>query len=193
MPDRNSMRKEMLAVRDAMPDREQVLKSVMIMDKLWGLPAFKKAATVMFYVNFRSEVKTMDMIRKALAEDKQVAVPLTLVNEKELVPYAVTDIHEDLIAGYCGIPEPVTGKVRRIEPSAIAAVIVPGSVFDHRGGRLGYGGGYYDRFLEKKAPRALRIGICYEMQVVAEVPMQQHDQYLDWLVTEEHCLHCRHR
>jgi 5-formyltetrahydrofolate cyclo-ligase len=61
---------------------------------------------------------------------------------------------------------------------------MPGSVFDLRGGRLGYGGGFYDRFLQTAAPQALRIGLAYDLQVVAAVPLQRHDQQLDYLVTE---------
>lgn len=111
-------------------------------------------------------------------------VPRTLPGEG-LDAYKINDLDLDLAPGFCSIPEPVLERVVLFEPSKIDVVILPGSVFDLNGGRLGYGGGYYDRFLANGAPQALRIGLAYEMQLVDEVPVMAHDQPLDYLVTEK--------
>lgn len=78
-----------------------------------------------------------------------------------------------------------------LEPASIDVVIIPGSVFDRQGGRLGYGGGYYDRFLAQAAPQALRVALAYELQLVDAIKLQPHDQLMDWLVTEKTSYHCR--
>ena len=112
-------------------------------------------------------------------------MPLTLTKEKRLDPYLITDPEQQLVSGYCNIPEPDPKKADLFDAARIDVVILPGSVFDAKGGRLGYGGGYYDRFLTDQAPQALKIGIAYEMQLVDEVPLLPHDQRLDYLVTEK--------
>ena len=183
--DRQELRTAILAARNAMAPTARHAKSLAVAERLWQLDAFRNAHTPFIYVHFRSEVETLALIRQCLARGKEVAVPLTLTEEKRLDPYLLTDPDHDLRPGYCNIPEPDPGRVSPLEPGRIDVVLLPGSVFDLRGGRLGYGGGYYDRFLAQAAPQALRIGIAYELQVVAKVPLLPHDQRLHYLVTEE--------
>ncbi len=184
-PDRQQLRKTILAARNALAKAERAAKSRAIAQRLWQLDAFANARLPFIYVHFRSEVETVGLIRQCLERGKEVAVPLTLTAEKRLDAYLVKDPCHDLRAGYCGIPEPDPERLPRVPPDRIDVVVLPGSVFDARGGRLGYGGGYYDRFLDQEAPQALRIGLAYEMQLVAAVPLAPHDQRLDYLVTEE--------
>ncbi|MDH3921502.1 MAG: 5-formyltetrahydrofolate cyclo-ligase, partial [Desulfobulbaceae bacterium] len=102
-----------------------------------------------------------------------------------MIPLLIKDPEQDLVPGYYNIPEPDPKKSLRLEPGEIDAAVIPGSVFDIHGGRLGYGGGYYDRFLLNDAPQAKRIGLAFELQVVDNVPLEPHDQPLDILITEE--------
>jgi len=183
--DRQTLRKTVLAARDALPEAERKAHSLAIIELLWQIPAFADSRAPFIYVHFRSEVQTTDLIRQCLANDKNVSVPLTLTGEKRLDPYRITDPAQQLISGYCNIPEPDPQKAELFDARRIDVVILPGSVFDHKGGRLGYGGGYYDRFLTDQAPQALRIGVAYEIQVVETVPLLPHDQKLDYLVTEK--------
>lgn len=185
--ERAALRKEMLTLRDALPDRTG--RSGKIVESLLGLKAFVAAKTVFSYVHFRSEVETLGLIRICLERGVRVAVPITLVNEKRLVPYLITDPDTDLRPGYCQIPEPAVEHLRELPAAEIDAVIVPGSVFDLAGGRLGYGGGYYDRFLAVDAPGAIRIGLAFEAQVLERLPLLPHDQRLHYLVTESRVVH----
>jgi len=143
--------------------------------------------TIFIYVDFRSEVETRFLISELLRRGKRVVVPVTLVKEKKLLPVQVRDLEKDLVPGYCTIPEPRVEirQSRMIAASEIETIIVPGSVFDERGGRLGYGGGYYDRFMAYEAPEARRIGLAFDLQVVGRLPLQPHDQVLDLVVTEQ--------
>lgn len=181
--ERTTLRTQILAARDGLSPEERQRKSRAITDHLLALPEFAGARTIFAYVSFRSEVETLPLIAHCLKKGATVSVPLTLPAEHRLLAYAVTDLNRDLAPGYCGILEPLPA-LPLVDPAVIEVVIVPGSVFDARGGRLGYGGGYYDRFLQSAAPQALRIGLAFDLQVVAAVPLKSHDQQLDYLITE---------
>lgn len=185
--ERTALRTRILAARDGLPAEKRRQKSQRISERLLALPEFAEARSVFAYVSFRSEVETRDLIAHCLKKGVVVSVPLTLVQEHRLLPYAVIDPGRDLAPGYCGILEPLP-TLSLVDPAAIEAVIVPGSVFDARGGRLGYGGGYYDRFLQA-APQALRIGLAFDLQVAAAVPLESHDEQLDYLITETRTIH----
>ena len=73
----------------------------------------------------------------------------------------------------------------------VEVIVLPGSVFDEQGGRLGYGGGYYDRFIALQAPQAKRIGLAFEMQIEKQLPLQPHDQKLHLIITEKRIIDCR--
>jgi len=189
---RNTMRKEILAARDTLPAEERQQKSRAISERLRALPEFAGAHNIFAYVSFRSEVETLPLIAHCLSRGVMVSVPLTLVKEHRLLPYAITDPDRDLIPGYCGILEP-RQTLPLVEPASLEVVLTPGSVFDVKGGRLGYGGGYYDRFLQTAAPQALRLGLAFDLQVVAAVPLESHDQQLDYLITESRTIHLRRK
>jgi 5-formyltetrahydrofolate cyclo-ligase len=147
----------------------------------------------MLYMHFRSEVQTAGLLAQWLAQGKTVCVPRVLRSESLLLPVRISDPDRDLLPGYCGIPEPAPSLPASsvLPPATIDAVIVPGSVFDPKGGRLGYGGGYYDRFLSRDAPQALRIALAFDLQVVERVPTEAHDQPVDIVVTEHNLYPCR--
>lgn len=167
------------------------MKSLAVLKKISQVEEFRKAATIFIYVNFRSEVETIPIINKCLAEKKQVVVPLTDPQNSKLIPYIISNPDKQLKPGYCGIPEPAPSHTETIDPGKIDIIILPGSVFDATGGRLGYGGGYYDRFLESDAPTAFRMGLAFELQVATAIPLLPHDQKLQALVTEKRIIRTR--
>jgi 5-formyltetrahydrofolate cyclo-ligase len=183
--ERQSLRRNLLARRDALPSQERHHLSRIVCERLWQLPEFARASLVFTYVSFRSEVETLALIRRCLAAGKQVTVPLTLTHPPELKAIRVVDVDRDLSPGYCGILEPDPERLPETDPEVIEIIILPGAVFDRQGGRLGYGGGYYDRFLAVAAPAALRIGLAFELQVIEKVPTEAHDQPIDFLITEK--------
>jgi len=180
---RRQLRREVLGARDRLAAEERERLSRVIHEQLWGIAEFRAALVLFSYVEFRSEVETLPLIKQCLALGKQVAVPLTIPGET-LQPYLLKDPDLDLRPGYCAIPEPDPDRLDFLDPHLIEVIILPGSVFDRQGGRLGYSGGYYDRFLANRAPQALRIGLAYELQVVPQAPLLSHDMRLDFLVTE---------
>ena len=158
-----------------------------IAQKVLLLEEIDNSETIFIYVDFRSEVETHFLIRELLSRGKRVVVSVTLVKEKRLLPVAIRDLEKDLVPGYCSIPEPrmEIRESQLVAGSEIGTIIIPGSVFDERGGRLGYGGGYYDRFMALEAPQAIRVGLAFEMQVVDRLSLQPHDELLDLVVTEK--------
>ena len=158
-----------------------------IAGKVLLLAEITVSETFLIYVDFRSEVETHLLIAELLRRGKRVVVPVTLIKEKRLIPVEIRDLEKDLAPGYCYIPEPrlEIRESQRVAGSEIETIILPGSVFDERGGRMGYCGGYYDRFMASEAPKARRIGLAFELQVVDRLSLQPHDQLLDLVVTEK--------
>ena len=190
---RNSLRKEKLAERDLLGSDQRQSKSEQIEVQFLEQAVIREARHLFVYVHFRSEVETLPLIEHCLAQGKTISVPVTLRNESRLLAVQITDPATQLQSGCFGIPEPTKKQIdqAQIEPAAIDVVVVPGSVFDTLGGRLGYGGGYYDRFLSQDAPQARRIGLAYTLQIAGQVPAEPHDQYMDMIITEQQIYQCR--
>ena len=182
---RHELRKRILGQRDSLSLEERRENSKRIINHLWEIEGFSSAKNIMLYINFRSEVETMPLIEACRQKNIQVTAPLTIVKPPRLIPYPITDPEKDLRPGYYDIPEPDSDRLTPWDPAHIDVVLLPGSVFDLHGGRLGYGGGFYDRFLSQEAPQALRIALAFEMQIVDKVPVQDHDIPVHYLVTEK--------
>ena len=185
------LKKETLRLRDALSLELQEQKSNHITERVLRMDRLQQAETVFIYVDFRSEVKTRELIKKLQDMGKRVVVPVTLLEERDLLPVQITNMEQDLAPGYASILEPVETirSTRYVSPEKIDIIFLPGSVFDESGGRMGYGGGFYDRFVSGKAPQAQRIGLCYELQVVKRAPLQDHDERMDSIITEERVIY----
>ena len=186
MSEGKDLRKKILALRDGINSDELTQRSKVISEKILGFKEIEMARNIFVYVNFRSEVITVPLINDLMKKDKIISVPKTYVQENRMEAIHIGDVSKDLVPGYCNIlePRPEILETNITEPQNIDVIILPGSVFDERGGRMGYGGGYYDRFVEK-IPFAIRIGLAFEEQIVAEAPLQPHDELLDYIVTEK--------
>ncbi len=171
------------------------MKSAQITERVLVHEAFQGADAVLLFASYRSEVDTTEMIQKALELGKQVYLPKIELNEKtqreEMVFYRMFAL-EELQPGYKGIREP-RAEVR-LEGATQLLMLLPGAVFDPEGNRIGYGGGFYDRYLEcverrfRAEPRTklYKIGLAFECQVVKQgfIPTEQHDARVDEVVTE---------
>lgn len=190
--DRNTLRKSGLAARDQMEPALRKEKSRRIHALLTDHPVVTDANHLFVYVDFRSEVETMDLIRHLIAAGKTISVPVTLLDKSRLKAVRLTNPDTQLVPGCYDILEPTPDQIAKatVDPTTIDTVLIPGSVFDTGGGRLGYGGGFYDRFLTESAPQAARVGAAFELQLVDLVPMEPHDQYMDVLVTEQQIYNC---
>lgn len=198
--DKTALRRKMAAIRDAMPPAEREERSfaacrhamALLRERLPetnGRRAGRTAAqAVLVYVPFRSEADTWPLIRLLWQSGVPVAAPRTDKASRSLALYR---IHREgqLKPGAFGIAEPDPARCEPVPPTAIGAMIVPGLAFDRKGGRLGYGAGYYDRLFRlyraRGWPMPLRIGFAFAAQLVDDVPTEGHDVPMDRVVTEE--------
>lgn len=180
---KKELREQAHAARNALPDKDA--KSQLICERLVSLPSYQAAKTVMFYVDVRSEVRTRHYLPIALRHGKRIVVPYCVDRELEL--FLLTDM-DQLALGSFRILEP-RAELRglphtTIDVKELDLVIVPGVAFDRRGGRLGHGFGYYDKLLEHARSETPLVALGFECQIFDEVPMQDHDIYMDQVVSE---------
>ena len=178
---KSAVRKKIAVLRDALSKKDSPVMDRMIEKRILGLEEFKKARSVMFFASFRSEVNTFPAIRKALELKKHVVLPK--VTGKKLALFEVSCLERNMTRGSYGIMEP-RASCKKVNAKEIGLVFVPALAFDRKGGRIGYGGGYYDRFL-KGIPLSKRIGLAYSFQVLERLPQKQHDLKVAKIITEK--------
>jgi len=183
--DKNSIRKSKLELRRFLSKQEINEKSKKIIETLVTLPQFKESSFIMCYVDFRNEVNTMDLIDNCLRVGKRVAVPYIFNNGNsiEMIASEIFSI-KDLEKGTYGILEPSKHSVKEINPLELDLVVVPGVVFDRARNRIGYGGGFYDRFLKKVDKTCYKVALAFCLQVLDEIPALGHDMKVDSIITE---------
>lgn len=202
LQDKKAFRKQMVAKRDELSEeyrkKADEKRNSRLMQETW----FREAEVMLFYVSFRSEADTRGLLREALAAGKTVGVPK--VDGKNMDFFRITSM-EQLVEGYQGILEP-QGSCEGLDEAVLTQSVcrrcsmkdekhkvilfVPGCAFDVTGGRMGYGGGFYDRFMERY-PELLRVAPAYQLQMVPEVPREVHDKPVDIIVTEANTFYTR--
>jgi 5-formyltetrahydrofolate cyclo-ligase len=180
---KRALRDVVLARRDAMAHAQRRAADEALRTRLAALPAVAGARTILGFASFRSEIDTMPFIALCLARGAAVALPL-IMGPHHMEAFAVSDPARDLVPGRFDIPEP-RPELPLVDPATIDVVIVPGSAFDLEGGRMGYGGGFYDTYLGRLRPDVPRVAIAYEVQLVERVPREPHDLCVDTIVTEK--------
>lgn len=185
---KKQLRKHYLEYRDNM-DKLQLLDwSEGIAQKVNGLKYVVESQNIFCFVSFGSEVNTHDLIKMWLSQGKNVSVPCIeklTGGDRSMYAIQIKDFSDLNKRGSYGILEPGYNASDIVEPEKLDVVIVPGSVFDTAGNRLGYGGGFYDRFLAQTRQTCKKIGVCYDFQVLENIPHEEHDIPMDIIVTEK--------
>lgn len=164
------------------PDKKK-WRDAVISSRFFALPEYKKAKVVFVYVSKPIEVDTFKIIRQALADGKAVAAPRCIPGSFEMEFYYIHTL-QDLEKGTFGVLEPIPDAARKVARGEKGLCVVPGLAFDSSGFRLGYGKGYYDRFLS--GFHGITVGICYNSCVQLELPHGYFDKPVDILVTERY-------
>ncbi len=187
---KDSLRNELLGRRDTIPPGVRRVKDRMIQERLTALDEFRNADMILFFASFRTEVDTFALMKESLDKGKRIALPRVDKENHILVLYEIKNIDE-LSAGYMAIPEPSenTGE-RRVTINDMDLVIIPGAGFDPAGGRIGYGGGYYDMLLGGMKKNIPVIAPAYEEQIVESVPTEPHDVKIGMIVTDSRVIKC---
>lgn len=178
------IRKEIITKRDALSENEINLKSNLIKDKLFHTNEYINSKTIFGFISFGSEINTHTLIEEIINDGKKVGVPYTYPKEKIMIVSEIKNLKNDLEIGNYGILTPRESELKPINPKDIDLVLVPGLAFDKKGYRVGYGGGYYDRFFEKINENAIKIGLAFDLQLVEENPRDRFDIPVDYIITE---------
>ena len=189
MTDKKQQRSEGYKARDTQIDKDKL--SEIICHKFITHPSYLEADTIMWYLHCRSEVRTIDVLKKELEGPKKVVIPFCTKdkNQQNKLGLWLLDDLSELVPGTWGILEPPKkcwgDKEKIILPRDLDLIMVPGVAFDCQGGRIGNGGGYYDRLLQDVRVDTLLMAVCYESQMCNKVSMEHHDIVMDAVITEK--------
>jgi 5-formyltetrahydrofolate cyclo-ligase len=186
---KSEIRQSTVARRDALTKKQRTERSAAIMGRLFEFANFLESRIVLFYLSHKSEVDTDPMIRQALALEKIIALPLIDEETKGIVPLKIDNLDKDTQPGYRGIREPIPQRCKQIPVEHINLAIVPGTAFDERGGRIGYGTGFYDRFIPDLDITTRKVALAFECQIAPQIPMEPHDRYTDIIITEKRIIY----
>jgi len=189
---KKELRKQILAKRGQIPSEIRQVKSKLIVERLVQLPVYQQAQALFTFVPFGHEVDIRPLIDQAIMDGKVVAVPYTDTIRKEMTIY-LFEGWEQLISGVYGILEPVPAHAKKILPGQLDLIIVPGVAFDQSGGRLGYGGGFYDRFLTNyyTANCPPLVAPCFSEQMTDQIPLEKHDFRVNLVINDMEIVNCR--
>lgn len=185
---KKEFRKKVISDRNNQNYESLCKNSSIITQKILALDCIKKAKNIMLYLDFNNEVKTDELIVKLLSLGKTVSSPITIKEEKKLIPSQIIDLKDGVKIGAYGIREPKPECSPEVEIKDIDVVIVPAVAYDKDCYRLGYGGGFYDRFIERLREDAITVGIAFDLQIFDSVPKEDHDAQLDYIITESQIL-----
>ena len=183
----------MLKRRRSEASEEIERKSYRIWERLLTFDLFLKGRGILFYLALEDEVQTRPMIEAALGMGKRISVPLIDEEEREIFPSILKDPDKELTPGPWGILEPKRKFYRPFPLEEIDLVIVPGVAFDEAGNRLGFGRGFYDKFLRRLPERISFVALAFELQVVKSLPSRSHDVAVDYIITEKRIIKCKER
>ncbi|MED0738612.1 5-formyltetrahydrofolate cyclo-ligase [Aneurinibacillus thermoaerophilus] len=184
------VRREMLKRRAALSAEEHICKSEAVVKRLFAVPEVRAAQRLFTFLPFRDEVRIDAFLEACRDEAKNIYIPKTIVADKQMLPYLFVG-WDSLVEGPYGIREPDTDRSELWSGEAFDIIIVPGVAFTERGERLGYGGGFYDRFFAQlKGPPPLLIAPCFEVQITTFLPVESHDKKVDIIVTECRTIVC---
>jgi len=178
-------RKKMSALRSGLKQDQITAKSLKIMDGFLAIPGLESYVNYLAYLPVNNEVDTRPLLTRLISLDKNVYIPRCYVEGERGMDFLHITGFLDLKPGYCGIDEPCPDSSEIFVNQGLALCILPGLAFDRLGYRLGYGRGFFDRYLSSlPGPRPLLIGFAYDFQVVDNLPRDAWDVPVDMVITE---------
>jgi 5-formyltetrahydrofolate cyclo-ligase len=181
---KQQIREQAHANRNKQENKDELSRAIVA--RFLALPEYANAATVMFYLDVRAEVRTRHSLPDALQSGKKIVVPWCN-DQGELELFHLTSMDE-LAIGMYKILEPLPDlrlrPEKQVRPEDLDIVMVPGVAFDRRGGRMGHGKGYYDKLLQHARADTPLIALSFECQMFPEIPVAPHDIFMDKIITE---------
>lgn len=181
---KKEIRNEAKAYRASLTTEEIIQNSRVIADRLFDTSEYKNAGRVFCYVHTRTEVRTDEIMRQIRRDEKELFVPLVMGKNMAFIRIS----HEtELTVGSFGILEPVYDENRVSEPGETDVILVPGLAFDKTKARIGYGGGFYDRYFASHR-EGIRIGLAFSGQIVETAEPEPFDERMHRIITENEIL-----
>ena len=177
--DKKALRAEIKAKKRAMTEAQIEETSRLLARQLFDHPAYRNAKSIFGYLSYNQEVRTLPMLEQAQKDGKRVAVPKVL--DDRMIFIWLDDLSR-VSLGYCKIPEPLDDGPEALDETAL--VLMPGLAFDPTGRRCGYGGGFYDRYLEAH-PQHPTLALCYGFQLFDHLDTDPHDIPVDYVLSQE--------
>ena len=174
--DKKELRRSIREQKRAMTEEEIVSRSEKLAQLFYANDAYKNAKTIYGYMPYNQEVRTVPMLEQALKDGKRVAVPKCYGDEMKFI---YLDDLAKVEKGYANIPEPIADGP--VADDTTALVLMPGLAFDPQGHRIGYGGGFYDKFLAAE-PNHPTLALCYEFQMLPSLETEEHDIPVDYVL-----------
>lgn len=186
---KKEIRRNMLNTRNSMATEEVNEKSRIIFQRLINFWPYKQSKNIFSYLSFGSEVTTNYIIDYSIAHKKKISVPLCIKETKEMVACSFNS-WQDFSKGTYGILEPNKESLKIVDRTTIDLILVPGAAFDRLGNRIGYGAGYYDRFLNRTNKNTCTIALAFSLQLVPKIPRGIFDVPLNYIITEDGIIKC---
>lgn len=177
--DKKSLRREIREKKLAMATEEIEQASLRLAERLFETPEYKNALSIYGYLSYNQEVRTEPILRRALRDGKRVAVPKVFGDEMR---FLWMDDLTQVAPGYYDIPEPIADGP--VADDDMALILMPGLAFDPAGHRLGYGGGFYDRYLASHHDHKL-VALCYDFQMFDHLDTEAHDIPVDLVIADQ--------
>ena len=174
---------------EGLSDKELSKKTRQIEDNLFEFANFLEAKIILLYVNKKLEVTSRNILQKCFDFNKIVILPAFDIKKHTIKLMKVDDLDNDLITGSRGILEPDVNRCKIVPIDCIDLAIIPGVAFDEKGGRIGTGEGYYDRFIPKLSVTTRKVSISLECQIIQQVPVESHDKHVDIIITDERIIY----
>lgn len=185
---KKEIREKYRCIRKEISPEVRKAADMQIAGRLFGEPVFQNAAFIYCYASFEDEADTHRIIEESLRQGKRVALPR--VRGRRRMEFCFIKSPADLRPGFLGIKEPGPWCPKAPAPHSETLVLVPGIAFDRNGGRIGYGGGYYDIYLSGHT-RCVKAALSYSAQIAAEIPCEPEDVNMDMIITEKELILCQ--
>lgn len=194
MEDERSFRKKtirriIIKKRDELDKKTKIDYDSRIKKSLMRNSLFLEADNIFIYVGFGSEINTSAYIEEFLKLQKNILIPRTEIKTRKMEAVQIQDLN-DLVMDDYGILEPRSDK-EIFQKEKIDLIILPGVCFSEYGDRIGYGGGYYDRYLKTLSDSIPKIALCYEFQIDNDIESEKHDVKADYIITEDRFIICK--
>lgn len=186
---KNDIRQQAIATIDQMDADVLADKKSQVVQRLFDFANFLEANIVLYYIHSHGEMETTQIIEKSYEYNKIIVLPGFNADQLTMELLKVDDFPNAMKTGGRGILEPDQKRCKKVPIDCIDLALIPGVAFDEKGGRIGTGRGYYDRFIPSLPVTTRKVGLAFEEQVSTQIPMESHDKYIDIIITDRRTIY----